>query len=362
MLISNNYNNYYNNFSAFVNYTNKDNKIKILTGLIIVGLAVAYVAYYSLCKRINTKQDLSDQDQQINDHAKQKFSPPTSHTQQKSFAPNQLSSKTTTQKQSKTVTTKQETSPTNPENSLPFREATLPDKENDQKFDDLMGAYAQIFTSKKADTHSAFSKDDKLNTLSFIESEKTLSTQSNQIPTHHLVRAVTPLETEQVTPLSRKKNKLFTFGELMTTTDLTQDELFSYAEDSCRKSAQEGLALMTRAAQMGHVEAMFMVGQLYRFGNRTGDKPVKKDISQALIWLEKAAHAGNHKACGYLANMYLNGDDICLNTKEGAKWLLLGFKNGAKTIGIDAGYNRVILSNETQAKEYLKQKFFVTVG
>lgn len=297
MLISNTYNNYYNNFGAFLNYTNKDNKIKILASLIIVGLAVAYVAYYCLCKRINAIQDLSDQDQQINDLTKQKFSQTTSPIQQKSFAANQPSS-TTTQKKHETVATQQETS----------------------------------------------------------------STQSNQMHTNHLVNTITPLETGQVTPLSCKKNESFTFDELMTTTDLTQDELFSYAEDSCRKSAQEGLALMTRAAQMGHVEAMFIVGQLYRYGSRVGNKPVEKDISQAMPWLEKAAHAGNHKACGYLANIYLNGDGMTKNAREGAKWLLLGFKNGAKTIGIDVGNNRLILGNETQAKEYLKQNFSITVS
>lgn len=154
-----------------------------------------------------------------------------------------------------------------------------------------------------------------------------------------------------------KKKKLFTFDELMTTKELTQDELFAYAEDSCRKSAQEGLALMKRAAQMGHADAMFTVGQIYRFGNRAGQTPVAKDPLQAITWLEKAAQAGSHKACGYLADMYLNGHDVVKDIPKGAQWLLLGFKKGAKTISIDRDRGRIVFGNENQAKNYLQQEF-----
>lgn len=165
-------------------------------------------------------------------------------------------------------------------------------------------------------------------------------------------------EEEKETPaVVVKTNKYFTFDELMTTTALTQDELFAYAKDSCRQSAQEGLSLMQRVAQMGHVEAMFLVGELYRFGSRVGDKHVAKDIPQALIWFEKAANAGSHKACSYLASMYLNGDGVPKNTREGAKWLLLAFQKSTRPISIDRGNHHVIFGNETHARRYLQENF-----
>lgn len=273
--------NYVNNFVDFFNYTNKDNKIKILAILIIASLVGAYTAFSLYQGRFREKQNLSDEDQRINDHAKQKIS-------QKDL-PVALS--------------------TQQEESLPI------EKEKHVTVDDLV------------------------------------------------VTTEVPLSMQQEEPLPIKKKTHFTVDELMVTTDLTQDELFAYAKDESRRSAQDGLALMKRAAEMGHVEAMFMVGQCYRFGSHTRRKPIEKDISQAMIWLEKAANAGNDRACEYIANMYLNGDGVHQNSWEGARWLLLGFKNGAKRIGIDVGKNsRVVFSSEIHAKEYLEKYFFIKVS
>lgn len=150
--------------------------------------------------------------------------------------------------------------------------------------------------------------------------------------------------------------KSYTFEELMNS-DLDKEKLFLYASDKSY-SHTENLALMTRVAKMGHAEAMFLVGQSYRWGHDYSDdrkgKEIEINIPEAIIWFQKAASAGFHKAFGNLATIHFNGEGVLADKLEAKKWLLLGFKNGAKTLTLQ-GTTFWVFSNSEQVEKRFKE-------
>ena len=179
------------------------------------------------------------------------------------------------------------------------------------------------------------------------------------------------IQTKEKTPTASKVEKIvpkpnqqkkWTYDELMKLTpeelkaNFTEDEFFNIAERLGKYSAQHGLALMTKAAELGNVAAIREVGRYYWFGDKTGDQPVEKDLTKAIEWFTKAANKGDTRACGYLASIYLDDKYGTVDEKEGAKWLLLAFQKGAKNVGIIIGTTSIAFGTEEHAKAYLKSR------
>jgi hypothetical protein len=72
---------------------------------------------------------------------------------------------------------------------------------------------------------------------------------------------------------------------------------------------------MKQAAEHGHVEAQFVLGQYYKTG-----AGVKEDIPMAVRWLMTAALNGHQGAQVLLGNMYRTGDGVPQNNDEADRW------------------------------------------
>ena len=77
------------------------------------------------------------------------------------------------------------------------------------------------------------------------------------------------------------------------------------------------------AAKQDHVEAQFLVGNMYENGNG-----VLKDQVEAMHWYQKAANAGDVNAFFYIGLNYFEGRGGSVDYVEAAKWFLLAAKNG----------------------------------
>lgn len=117
-------------------------------------------------------------------------------------------------------------------------------------------------------------------------------------------------------------------------------------------SEADGLALLRKAADQGHVEAQFVLGNAYRLGAhgvmpdsveaakwyrksaeqghpyaqfslalalRNGDG-VKQDLAESIVWYRKSAEGGADKAQFNLGNAYWNGEGVAQDYAEAAKW------------------------------------------
>lgn len=67
--------------------------------------------------------------------------------------------------------------------------------------------------------------------------------------------------------------------------------------------------MVQAAAEMGSVQAMVCLGQMYMSGENGGSGEVacKKDLLVAETWLEKAAALGNTDAATYLGQLLVCG-------------------------------------------------------
>ncbi|KAI9334303.1 hypothetical protein BDR26DRAFT_920967 [Obelidium mucronatum] len=81
-----------------------------------------------------------------------------------------------------------------------------------------------------------------------------------------------------------------------------------------RGQATEGLEKLEYAADLGHMDAKYILGKLYREGSET--EGVEKDAVKAIKWLEDLAKEGDFRAQLELAEMYHDGDGIKLDFEK----------------------------------------------
>ena len=82
------------------------------------------------------------------------------------------------------------------------------------------------------------------------------------------------------------------------------------------------------------MKAMADLGKAYHHGL---DNVVEKNIEKAIAWYKKAAEEGDVSACTALASIYLFGlyeGNIPKDADKGAKYLLLAFDCGAKSVSL----------------------------
>ncbi len=116
---------------------------------------------------------------------------------------------------------------------------------------------------------------------------------------------------------------------------------------------EEAVVWYTKAAQSGHVEAMFRLGECYEMGLNVCN------FSEALKWYIKAAKGGNKSAQLRLARAYLYGNMIAKDVGEALKWYNLvgkGF-DGADLCNIGYAYDigDTVSVNKFKAVEFYRQ-------
>jgi hypothetical protein len=117
---------------------------------------------------------------------------------------------------------------------------------------------------------------------------------------------------------------------------------------------QEALAIFTKAAKLGHSEALLYVGGFYDKGNI-----VQKDLPKAFSNYMQAATAGNPTAQFNVASMYLKGEGTVRDYTKAIEW----FKKSAENGNAKAAYNLGVMyytgegvkQSESTAREWFKK-------
>jgi len=75
--------------------------------------------------------------------------------------------------------------------------------------------------------------------------------------------------------------------------------------DGMERNTEEGIALLRKAAGLGHVQAQMRLASMFD----TGRHGVSEDVAEAAQWYRKAARAGNGEAMNWLAGMHFVGNE-----------------------------------------------------
>jgi TPR repeat protein len=78
-----------------------------------------------------------------------------------------------------------------------------------------------------------------------------------------------------------------------------------------------------KAAEQGHVKALFSLGQMYRYGFG-----VTQDDAEALKWTRKGAEQGDASAQLILGIQYYQGKGVTQDDAEALKWLRKAAEQG----------------------------------
>ncbi len=79
-----------------------------------------------------------------------------------------------------------------------------------------------------------------------------------------------------------------------------------------------------KAAKMGDARAMCNYSIMCKTGNG-----VKKNNTEALIWIQKSAESGYYRAQAILADMYLKGDGFYKDVDRAVEWYMKAADNGS---------------------------------
>ena len=106
-----------------------------------------------------------------------------------------------------------------------------------------------------------------------------------------------------------------------------------YADGVRRLEAKDnsGVAIVSKAANLGYAPAQFYLAKLYE----AGGAGLKKDAGQARVWTQRAADGGDEKAMHNLALYYFEGTGGPKNTTLAAQW----FHRAADLGLVDSQYN-----------------------
>lgn len=91
--------------------------------------------------------------------------------------------------------------------------------------------------------------------------------------------------------------------------------LMHFTGEELPRDLDSAFAWMERAAEAGHPEAQFVLGQFFKAGAGT-----EKDAKLAVRWLTSAALNRHKGAQIMLGNMYRTGDDVQVDIAESDRW------------------------------------------
>jgi TPR repeat protein len=89
-----------------------------------------------------------------------------------------------------------------------------------------------------------------------------------------------------------------------------------------------GEAWMRRAALAGNIEAAYVLGDRHA-------KSRPPDFAEAATWYRRAAEAGHQAAARALASLYLTGNGVARDEKEGTRWLRTAANSGNQAAQVD---------------------------
>jgi TPR repeat protein len=121
------------------------------------------------------------------------------------------------------------------------------------------------------------------------------------------------------------------------------------------------LRLFQKAADQGHAEALFILGQIYHFG-----QGVAQDASMAVTWYEKAANQGNLKACFNVGFAFHKGQGVPQNYSTAMQYWKkaanLGHKMAHVNIGIAYAEGLGVPENFGMAVEWYRKAAMMGVA
>jgi localization factor PodJL len=118
----------------------------------------------------------------------------------------------------------------------------------------------------------------------------------------------------------------------------SQSDLYNQAKDKIKASDASGIDIMRKVADQGYAPAEFYMAKLYE----DGDAGIKKDLTEARRWTQRAADAGDPKAMHNLGLYYFHGDGGAKNVAMAASW----FRRAADLGLVDSQYNLAQLYEE----------------
>lgn len=113
-----------------------------------------------------------------------------------------------------------------------------------------------------------------------------------------------------------------------------QYALGEYYASGNEQNIQEAMKWYLKAAEQGHREAQFTLGKYYQ-GGLDGVEGVEEDWSASAKWLLKAAEQGHGEAQDRISGCYLRGEGVTQNLAEAKKWNRKAMENNATTMSIE---------------------------
>lgn len=121
--------------------------------------------------------------------------------------------------------------------------------------------------------------------------------------------------------------------------------------DTESATVAEKVHWLTKAADLGYVSAMMILGEIY-----SNEEP--KNYGEAIRWFSKAADLGDSEAQLLLGMYYYYGDDVKKNRAEAAKWFRLAADQGAAdaqiTLGLMYSTGDGVEKNHAEAVKWLQ--------
>lgn len=106
-----------------------------------------------------------------------------------------------------------------------------------------------------------------------------------------------------------------------------------YNGEGVQRNSKEAIKWYEKAAAMGHVEAMLVLGNIYYMG-----QGILKDDETAFKWYTKAADLGSAAAMNYIGNMYYEGKGIEKNLEKAILFYEKAACQGHYTAMFNMGY------------------------
>lgn len=104
-------------------------------------------------------------------------------------------------------------------------------------------------------------------------------------------------------------------------------DLYLYgSSDVLPVNPEKACELYKASAQLGYVDAMKTMGYEYLYG----DNGITHDSKDGIMWLKKAAEAGDENAMWYLALEYNRGENVGKNLMAAKSWLRKAAEAGSK--------------------------------
>lgn len=123
--------------------------------------------------------------------------------------------------------------------------------------------------------------------------------------------------------------------------------------DDSTEEIKEAIKYYELAAQNGHADAMYELGQLYNYSELEG----VENKEEAFAWYQKAANGRNTNGMLALAYMYETGDGVKEDQQKAAKWYLEAAEGGDYDNAMVEIGNRYLVGNGIEKNLEMAEKW-----